>query len=57
MVKIQIDLSEDEDKIVEIYKLANNLKTKQVAIKKMIKYFKVDIKPSLLKEKDYFEVH
>lgn len=57
MVKIQIDLSEDEDKIVEIYKLANNLKTKQVAIKKMIKYFKVEIKPSLLKEKDYFEVH
>ena len=37
MTKIQIDLSEEEDKIVEIYKLVNNLKTKQEAIKKMVK--------------------
>jgi len=56
MVKMQIDLSEEEDKIVEIYKLANNLRTKQEAIKKMIKYFRVDIKPKKLREKDYFEV-
>ena len=33
MVKILIDLSKDEDKIVEIYKLVNGLKTKQEAIK------------------------
>lgn len=56
MVKIQIDLSEEEDKIVEIYKLVNNLNTKQEAIKKMIKYFKAEIKPTHLKGKDYFEV-
>ena len=55
MTKIQIDLSEDEDKIVEIYKLVNNLKTKQEAIKKMVKYFKAEIKPQKLKEKDYFD--
>jgi flavoprotein len=56
MVKIQIDLSEDEDKIVEMFKLSNNLKTKQEAIKQMVKYFKVEIKPTHLKEKDYFSV-
>lgn len=55
MTKIQIDLSKEEDKIVEIYKLVNNLKTKQEAIKKMVKYFKVEIKPKNLKEKDYFK--
>ncbi len=55
MVKIQIDLSEEEDRIVELYKLANKLKTKQEAIKEMIKYFDVEIKPKSLKEKDYFK--
>ncbi|HIH25852.1 DUF2683 family protein [Candidatus Woesearchaeota archaeon] len=56
MTKIQIDLDIEEDKTVEIYKLVNNLKTKQEAIKKMIKYFKAEVKPKNLKEKDYFEV-
>jgi len=56
MTKIQIDLDEEEDRIVEIYKLVNNLKTKQEAIKKMVKYFKAEIKPKNLKDKDYFEV-
>jgi uncharacterized coiled-coil DUF342 family protein len=55
MTKIQIDLTEEEDKIVEIYKLVNNLNTKQEAIKKMVKYFKAEIKPKNLKNKDYFE--
>jgi len=55
MTKIQIDLSEEESKIVEIYKLVNNLKTKQEAIKKMVTYFKAEIKPKNLKEKDYFK--
>ena len=39
MVKILIDLSDEEDKIVEVYKLVNTLKTKQDSIKEMIKYF------------------
>ena len=56
MTKIQIDLDEEEDKIVEIYKLVNNLKTKQEAIKKMVRYFEADIKPTKLNKKDYFEV-
>jgi len=55
MAKIQIDLSEEENKIVEIYKLVNNLKTKQEAIKKMITYFEAEIKPTNLKEKEYFK--
>jgi hypothetical protein len=56
MTKIQIDLSEEEDKIVEIYKLVNNLKTKQEAIKKMVKYFKADIKPkNLNKDEEYYK--
>ena len=56
MVKIQLDLSKEEDKIVEVYKLVNDLKTKQDAIKQMIRYFKVEIKPKHLKEKDYYSV-
>ena len=56
MTKIQIDLDEEEDRIVEIYKLMNKLKTKQEAIKKMITYFEAEVKPKNLKDKDYFEV-
>ena len=56
MTKIQIDLDEEEDKIVEIYKLVNNLKTKQEAIKKMVKYFKAEIKPkNLSKDEEYYK--
>jgi len=56
VVKIQIDLSKEEDKIVEIYKLVHDLNTKQDAIKQMIHYFKADVKPKHLKEKDYYSV-
>ena len=56
MTEIQIDLSEEEDRIVEIYKLVNNLKTKQEAIKKMVKYFKAEIKPkNMNKEEEYYK--
>ena len=56
MTKIQINLSEDEDKIVEVYKIVNDLKTKEEAIKRMVSYFKAEIKPKNIKNKDYFEV-
>lgn len=55
MVKIQIDLSDEEDRIVEIYKLTNRLKTKQEAIKKMVKFFEAEIKPKRLNDKEYFK--
>lgn len=55
MVKIQIDLSPEEDRLVEIYKLANNYKTKQEAIKNMIKYFQVEINPKNVNKKEYFK--
>jgi len=55
MTKIQIDLSETEDKTVEAYKLVYGLKTKQEAIKQMVKYFKVKIVPERLnKQEDYY---
>ena len=56
MAKIQIDLSKEEDKIVEIYKLVHSLKTKQEAIKQMIRYFEADIRPKNISGKDYFSV-
>lgn len=56
MAKIQIDLSKEEDKIVEVYKLVHDLKTKQEAIKQMIRYFEAEIRPKKLKDKDYFSV-
>jgi len=55
MTKIQIDLDKEEDKIVEIYKLMNDLKTKEEAIKQMVRYFKAEVKPKNLKEKEYFK--
>jgi len=56
MVKIQIDLSEDEDKIVEIYKLVNDFNTKQDAIKDMVQYFEVKIRPKKIgKHEAYYK--
>jgi hypothetical protein len=55
MVKIQIDLNSEEDSIVEVYKSVNKLKTKQEAIKAMIKHFEVSIKPKKMGEKEYFK--
>lgn len=56
MTKIQIDLSETEDKIVEVYKLVHNLKTKEDAIKQMIRYFKVKIIPEKInKDEEYYK--
>jgi len=56
MTKIQVDLSEIEDRIVEAYKLVYGLKTKQEAIKQMVKYFKVKIVPEKMSNKeDYYK--
>jgi hypothetical protein len=55
LVKVQIDLTEEENTIVDVYKLSNHMKTKQEAIKKMIQYFEVDIKPKNLRENEYFK--
>ncbi len=56
MVKIQIDLAENEDRIVEVYKVVNSLKTKEDAIKQMIRYFKVKIVPEKVdKNEEYYK--
>ena len=56
MTKIQINLSEVEDKIVEAYKLVYDLKTKEEAIKQMISYFKVKIVPQKInKDEEYYK--
>jgi len=56
MTKIQIDLSDIEDRIVEAYKLVYGLKTKQEAIKQMVTFFKVKIVPERLdKEEEYYK--
>jgi len=55
MTKIQVDLDQEEDRIVEIYKLVNNLNTKQEAIRKMVRYFEAEVKPKNLKDKEYFK--
>lgn len=54
MVKIQVDLSKDEDKIVEIFKLVYGLKTKQEAIRLMVKHFNIDITPKHLKKNEEY---
>jgi hypothetical protein len=56
MVLIQVELSDAEDRIVEIYKLVHRLKSKEDAIKKMVQYFEAEVTPKKIKQKDYFEV-
>ena len=56
MVKILVDLSEEEDRVVELYKLVNKLKTKQDAIKDMVRYFEVNITPkNINKNEEYYK--
>ena len=55
MVKIQMDLSDKQDRIVDVFKMVNRLKTKQEAIQMMIEHFEVEIKPKNVKEKEYFK--
>jgi hypothetical protein len=54
MPKIQIQLSDHEDKIVEAYKLVYGLKTKEEAIRKMITFFKVKIVPEKVSKDEEF---
>ncbi|MFW6105533.1 MAG: hypothetical protein ACOC7P_03015 [Chloroflexota bacterium] len=56
MAKMQLELSKEEDRIVEVYKLVHGLKSKQEAIKQMIGYFEAEIKPKKINTKDYFQV-
>ena len=37
MVKIQIDLTDDEDRLVEIFKAENRIDTKENTVKEMVK--------------------
>ena len=55
MVKLQLELSDEENGIVEVYKSVNKLKTKQDAIKAMITHFEVSIKPKNIKSAEYFK--
>jgi len=55
MVKLQLELSDEENSIVEVYKSVNKLKTKQDAIKAMISHFEVNIKPKNIKSTEYFK--
>ena len=39
-VRVQIELSDDEDKIVEVYRIQHNKKTNEEAVKEIIKQYK-----------------
>jgi len=44
MTMIQMELTEAQDKKVELYKIEHKLKTKADAIREMIDDFKLDVK-------------
>jgi len=54
MVKIQLNLSEQEDRLVEVYKVVNGLKSKEDAIKRMVRFFRVNITPKNVDKNDIF---
>ena len=39
-VKVQVELSNEEDKIVEVYRIEHNKKNSEEAIKEIIKHYK-----------------
>jgi hypothetical protein len=39
-VRVQIELSDEEDKIVEVYRIEHNKKNNEEAIKEIIKHYK-----------------
>lgn len=55
MAKILVNLSKEENKIVEMYKIVHDLNSKQDAIKEMVKFFEADVKPKNLKREEYFK--
>ncbi|MBI2655972.1 DUF2683 family protein [Candidatus Woesearchaeota archaeon] len=44
MVKVQVDLSDEENRIVEVYKALKSFVTKEETIKKIIQEFKNKLK-------------
>ncbi|MEK6979486.1 MAG: hypothetical protein AABW86_04655 [Candidatus Micrarchaeota archaeon] len=53
MAKMLLELSEEESKILEVYKIVNNFKTKQEAIKNMVRYFEITVGPRNVKPEAY----
>lgn len=51
MPAIQIKLTEEENKIVDLYRLKHNLKDKRDAIRHMIRQFEVKFEVELKEEK------
>jgi hypothetical protein len=39
-VRVQIELSDEEDKIVEVYRIEHNKKNNEEAVKEIIKHYK-----------------
>ena len=39
-IRVQLELSDDEDKIVEVYRIQNNKKNSEEAIKEIIRQYK-----------------
>jgi hypothetical protein len=48
-VRVQIELSDEEDKIVEVYRIEHNKKSNEEAIKEIINHYKTP--PNESKEK------
>lgn len=47
MAKMIVNLSKEEDKTVEMYRSINGLKSKQEALKQMVRYFNVQLQPDI----------
>jgi len=56
MPKMLLELSEEEDRIVDMYKLLHGLRTKQEAAREMIRQFKAEIKLKRAGKEDYFNI-
>jgi len=54
-VRVQIELSDEEDKIVEVYRIEHNKKNNEEAIKEIIKHYKAPNESKEKKKKSWWK--
>jgi hypothetical protein len=54
-VRVQIELSDEEDKIVEVYRIEHNKKNNEEAIKEIIKHYKTPNESKEKKKKSWWK--
>ena len=55
MVRLQLELSDDEDKIVQVFRMQHNVKTNEDAVRQIIKRYKPDSTENTNQDKSWIQ--